>query len=421
MPRRLAVISLHTSPLTQPGTGDAGGLNVYVAQTARRLAGRGLSVEVFTRATGAGRPAVLRPWPGVTVRHIVAGPAAELGKEELPELLDTFAAGVLRAASEGQQPGCDLVHSHYWLSGRVGSVLAGRWGVPLVHSAHTLARVKNASPATGDPVEPPRRVRGEDQVVARADRLIANTEREARSLVRYYRADPQRVDVVPPGVDTELFAPGDQATDRARLGIRPDEVVLVFVGRLQPHKAPDVLVRAAAQLIERYPERRFRVIAAGGSSGPRSAAAGPGSALGLRRLAVELGIEAQLEVWDPLPPDRLAQLYRAADAVAVPSYTESFGLVALEAQACGTPVVAAAVGGLPVAVADRVSGVLVDGHDPAVWAERLATVVLDPIYRARLAAEGPRQAARFSWDATVDGLLDSYRRALAPAVDRAAG
>lgn len=409
--RRLAVISLHTSPLAQPGTGDAGGLNVYVAQTTRRLAGRGLSVDVFTRATGAGQPAAVQPWPGVTVRHVVAGPLAELAKHELPDRLDAFAAAVLEGSD--RQPGYDLVHSHYWLSGRVGSELAGRWGVPLVHSAHTLARVKNASRAAGDPVEPPRRVRGEEQVVARADRLVVNTEREAQSLVRGYRADPQRVDVVPPGVDTDLFAPGDAAADRTRLGIGPHEVVLVFAGRLQPHKGPDVLIRAAAELIMRYPDRDFRVIAVGGSSGPVPP--------GLRRLADELGIGAQVQVGEPLPPDRLARLFRAADVVAVPSHTESFGLVALEAQACGTPVVAAAVGGLPVAVADGVSGVLVSGHDPRVWADRLAQVVLDPAHRARLAAGAPGQAARFSWEATVDGLLASYRRALTPSIDRAAG
>ena len=425
---------MHTSPLAQPGTGDAGGLNVYVAQTSRRLARLGLEVDVFTRAADPDRPAAVRMWPGVTVHHVQAGPLAEVAKDLLPAQLAAFTTGILESAARGDQSGYDLVHSHYWLSGRVGVDLARRWAVPLVHSAHTLARVKNAAAAVGDPVEPADRVRGEERVAAEADRLVANTELEAQSLIRCYRADPARVDVVPPGVDTDTFTPGDGAAERAGLGIGAHEVVLVFAGRLQPHKGPHVLVEAAARLIRAHPRRQFRVVLVGGPSGPGSGTAspaGPGStgpapadsgrsdpgpAADLRRLANELGVAAQVQVWDPLPPARLAAVFRAADVVAVPSHTESFGLVALEAQACGTPVVASAVGGLPVAVADGVSGVLVRGHDPQRWAAALAVVVLDPGRRAALAAAAPEHAARFSWEATAQGLLDSYRRASAPAV-----
>ncbi|SDO42692.1 D-inositol-3-phosphate glycosyltransferase [Nakamurella panacisegetis] len=405
--RRLAAISLHTSPLAQPGTGDAGGMNVYVAQTAVTLAARGVEVEIFTRATSSDCPPTQEMVPGVLVRHIAAGPFEGLDKDELPGQLCSFAAGVMRAEAR-QEPGYyDLLHSHYWLSGQVGYLAKDRWGVPLVHSAHTLAKVKNAAMAESDQPEPRGRLIGEEQVVAEADRLIANTDTEARELVELYGAAPDRIDVVPPGVDTELFRPGSKAEARAALGLADDEVVLTFAGRIQPLKAPDVLLRAVAVLRDRYPGRRFRAVVVGGASGTGRIAPHR-----LSELTAELGISGLVDFLPPMPPARLCQVFQASDAVAVPSYNESFGLVALEAQAAGTPVVAAAVGGLRVAVDDGVSGLLVAGHQPQHWADRLAEAVLDPRRQARLAANAPAQAAKFSWDRTVDGLLESYDRAL---------
>ncbi|MTD16151.1 D-inositol-3-phosphate glycosyltransferase [Nakamurella sp. YIM 132087] len=411
--RRLAVVSLHTSPLAQPGTGDAGGMNVYVAQTARRLAQRGIEVEIFTRATSSGQLPVEPAWPGVTVRHVIAGPFEGLDKEDLPGQLCSFTAGALRAEAR-QEPGFyDLVHSHYWLSGQVGYLLRDRWGVPLVHSAHTLAKVKNIALAAGDAPEPKGRLIGEEQVVVEADRLIANTDVEATQLMELYGAAPEKVDVVAPGVDTDVFSPGDRLAARAELGIGADELVLAFAGRIQPLKAPDVLVRAAAVLAHRHPDRRWRVVIVGGVSGT-----GRQAPHGLSELAADLGITGLMDLRAPAAPERLAQVFRAADVVAVPSYNESFGLVALEAQACGAPVVAAAVGGLPVAVRDRMTGLLVRGHDIDDWADALESVALDPVLRERLSAAAPAHAARFSWEVTVDGLLESYRSALAgtPAV-----
>ena len=405
--RRLAAISLHTSPLAQPGTGDAGGMNVYVAQTATRIAARGIEVEIFTRATSSQSEPRVEMAPGVLVRHVVAGPFEGLDKEELPGQLCSFASGVMRAEAT-QEPGhYDLLHSHYWLSGQVAYLAKDRWGVPLVHSAHTLAKVKNAALAESDEPEPRGRVIGEEQVVAEADRLVANTEAEVRELVELYGADPDRVDVVPPGVDTDVFSPGSSAAARAALGLDPDELVVAFAGRIQPLKAPDVLLRAAQLLRAQNPGRRFRVLIVGGASGT-----GRIAPHGLADLAAELGLTDTVDFLAPLPPAGLCQVFRAADAVAVPSYNESFGLVALEAQASGTPVVAARVGGLRVAVDDGVSGVLVDGHDPARWADQLARVLLDPDRRGAMAAAAPRQAARFSWERTVDGLLQTYERAL---------
>ena len=400
----MCVLSVHTSPLEQPGTGDAGGMNVYIVETARRMARRGVEVEVFTRATSSEQPPVAELAPGVLVRHVAAGPFEGLGKNDLPSQLCAFTAGVLRTEAQNEPGWYDVVHSHYWLSGQVGWLARDRWGVPLVHSAHTLARVKNAALAAGDPPEPVVRVIGEDQVVAEADRMIGNTDAEARELVELYGADPHKVVTIAPGVDLDRFVPGDRAASRRVLGLAPDAVVLAFVGRIQPLKAPDVLLRAAAELLHRDPGLRSRlvVLVAGGPSG-----SGLAEPTALQQLGASLGIA---DVVRFLPPqgDGLVHVYRAADVVAVPSHNESFGLVALEAQACGTPVVAARVGGLPVAVADGRSGLLVAGHGSGQWADALGSVVLVPGRRAELARGARPHAEEFSWDRTTDALLATY-------------
>jgi D-inositol-3-phosphate glycosyltransferase len=411
------MVSLHTSPLDQPGTGDAGGMNVYVVELARQLAARGTEVEVFTRATSSALEPAVAVADGVLVRHVAAGPFEGLAKEDLPAQLCAFAAGVMRTEAR-QQPGWyDVVHSHYWLSGQVGYLAADRWHVPLVHSAHTLAKVKNAHLADGDPPEPPARVIGEEQVVAAADRLVASTGEEARDLVEHYDADPTRVDVVPPGVDLELFtpsAPGGRAAARVALGLPPGAAVLLFAGRVQPLKGPDVLVRATARILRQDPSLRGRLLVAvvGGPSG--SGLQRPEELQALSRSLGLLdvpGVPDVVRFEPPAPRAVLADWYRAADVVAVPSHNESFGLVALEAQACGTPVVAARVGGLRTAVDDGASGLLVDGHDPDRWARALAGLLADEAGRTRLAAGARRHAERFGWGATADGVLAAYAAA----------
>ncbi|MGY1665385.1 D-inositol-3-phosphate glycosyltransferase [Geodermatophilus sp. SYSU D00696] len=406
-PRRVATISVHTSPLDQPGAGDAGGMNVYIVEVSRRLAARGIAVDVFTRATSSDLPPVVEMSPGVCVRHVSAGPFEGLGKDELPAQLCAFTAGVLREEAQHEPGHYDVVHSHYWLSGQVGWLARDRWSVPLIHTAHTLAKVKNAALADGDRPEPRLRVIGEEQVVAEADRLVANTEEEARQLVEHYGADPRRTLVVPPGVDLDRFAPGDRAAARRVLGVPADAVVLAFVGRIQPLKAPDVLLAAAARMLEDDPSLRGRlqvhVVGAPSGSGleaPRQ----------LEELAASLGIADLVRFLPPQPPERLALHYRAADVAVVPSHNESFGLVALEAQACGTPVVAAAVGGLPTAVRDGVSGVLVAGRDPGAYAAAIRSVLAR---RPLLAAGARRHAADFSWDRTADALVAAYASAAA--------
>lgn len=378
-------------------------MNVYVLQTALHLAKRGVEVEIFTRATSSADPPIVRAAPGVLVRNVVAGPFEGLDKYDLPTQLCAFAAAVLRAEAAHEPGHYDIVHSHYWLSGQVGWLARDRWAVPLVHTAHTLAAVKNAALAAGDTAEPPLRTVGEQQVVDEADRLIVNTDDEAQQLVSLHHADPARIDVVHPGVDLEVFRPGDRTAARAALGLDPNEPVVAFVGRIQPLKAPDIVLRAAARL------PGVRVVVAGGPSG-----SGLASPDGLARLADELGMSARVTFLPPQSRADLATLFHAADLVAVPSYSESFGLVAIEAQACGTPVVAAAVGGLPVAVRDGVTGTLVAGHEVGQWAE-----AIDHLLRVTAGPQGwamsraaVEHAAAFSWEHTADALLASYQRAI---------
>lgn len=405
---RVAMLTVHTSPLERPGTGDAGGLNVYVVETATRLAARGVAVDIFTRATSGAQGEAVELAPGVVVHHVVAGPLEGLGKEDLPGQLCAFTAATSHHVAQHPEDHHDLIHAHYWLSGQVGWLASERFDVPLVHTMHTMAKVKNQALAEGDDPEPRGREIGEEQVVAIADALVANTPEEARQLVELYGADPDAVHVVTPGVALETFRPGPQDEARRRVGLAEDAVVLLFVGRIQPLKGPDVLVRAAAELLEREPglRSRLRVAVLGGASGRGLAAPDR-----LRELGEELGVVDVLHLAPPVTRSELADWYRAADLVAVPSHTESFGLVAVEAQASGAVVVAANVGGLRTAVGD--GGVLVDGHDPAVWASEIARLVEDAEEVARLRTRARAHAEAFGWSVTVDRLLDVYAGAVA--------
>ncbi|MFE7134210.1 D-inositol-3-phosphate glycosyltransferase [Streptomyces sp. NPDC057638] len=409
-PRRIAMLSVHTSPLHQPGTGDAGGMNVYIVELARRLAAINIEVEIFTRATAGGLPPSVELAPGVLVRHVEAGPYEGLAKEDLPGQLCAFTHGVMRAWAR-QRPGhYDLVHSHYWLSGHVGWLAAERWGVPLVHAMHTMAKVKNAALAADDTPEPASRVIGETQIVNASDRLIANTAEEADELVRFYAAERERVAVVHPGVNLDRFRPADgRAAARARLGVPQGAFVPLFAGRIQPLKAPDILLHAVARLVEREPSLRSRlhVPVVGGPSG-----SGLARPEGLQKLACRLGIADLVHFQPPVGQERLADWFRAASALVMPSYSESFGLVAIEAQATGTPVVAARVGGLPVAVRDGETGFLVDGHDPADYARALHRLLMDEALAERMGASAARHAGSFGWDTAAAATADVYTAAL---------
>lgn len=410
-PRRVATVSMHTSPLEQPGTGDAGGLNVYVVEVAKGLAQRGTEVDIFTRAVSREQPLVADLAPGVLVRHLPAGPFDDLDKCDLPGYLCQFTLEVLRAEAQHAPGRYDLVHGHYWLSGQVGAVAKERWGVPLVQSMHTLGRVKNAALAHGDTAEPALRLHGEQEVIAAADRLVANTDDEAAQLIGRYAADPGRVLTINPGVDLSVFSPASRWRARRRLGLPTRGIVLLFAGRVQPLKAPDLVLHATAQLIAENPRLADQLTLAfvGGPSG--SGRADPD---GLAALAGRLGLADVVRLELPCPQPELATWYRAATLVVVPSYSESFGLVALEAQACGTPVVAASVGGLSTAVRDGFSGRLVQSHDPADYARVIGELLGAPRLLRRLASGARAHACGFGWSRTVDALLRLYSGVLGP-------
>lgn len=412
---RIAILSVHTSPLHQPGTGDSGGMNVYIAETSKRLAQRGIEVEIFTRATSPKDEERTELAPGVIVRHIPAGPFEGLRKEDLPAQLCAVTAGVLRAEATKREGFYDLLHSHYWLSGQVGWIAQERWGVPLVHTMHTMARVKNRNLADGDIPEPTIREIGEEQVVQTADRLVANTQTEAQELIELYDADPARVRVVHPGVDLQNFVPGSKSDARHELGLKTDSVVMLFVGRIQPLKAPDVLLKAAAELIRHQPELKNRLVVpiCGGPSG--TGLARPDA---LHELAAQLGITENVIFEPPSNRAKLVKWLQAADVCLIPSYNESFGLVALEAQACGTPVIAANVGGLPTAVSNNYSGLLVDGHNPHDWAHVLERFFADVKLQEKLSAGALDHAAKFSWEATTEHLIEVYEEAIDSALER---
>ena len=399
---RIATVMVHTSPLEQPGIGDAGGMNIYVLESAQRMAAMGVGVDIFTRRTDPDAPDIVEISPGVRVRHFDCGHGT-LTKEQLPIHISGLSQEFLRIM---RTENYDVIHSHYWLSGKVAMPAAKELKIPLVHTMHTMARVKNLNLAEGESPEPMIRVQGETQVVAAASALIANTDAEAASLVSLYDACPDTVHVVAPGVDLFTFTPGQsRSAARESLGLLPDSLIVSFVGRIQPHKGPEVLIRATSELVKHSPQLRPRLIVniIGGASGANTEEVDR-----LKDCTQWLRIDDVVRFAPPVSRAELPQWYRASDLVVVPSYSESFGLVALEAQACGTPVVATAVGGLRTAVADGISGVLVDGHDPKAWSSVITRLLQEPQRRVLLSMGAIEHASHFGWDGTARGTLDIY-------------
>jgi D-inositol-3-phosphate glycosyltransferase len=407
---KIATLMVHTSPLDQAGIGDAGGMNVYVVESAKKMAQAGVSVDIFTRANHPDLPESVEIAEGVTVKHLVAGPFGGLSKEELPSQLGALTSAFMNY--QKQLPGdyYSLLHSHYWISGQLGWMVSERTGIPLIHTMHTTAKVKNLNLADNEKPEPQTRAIGEEQVVKASTGLIANTDAEAASLVSLYDACPDNVFVVAPGVDLQRFSPGiGKAAARVKLNIAPDAIMLTFVGRIQPHKGPDVLLRAAAEMVTHSPHLRAKlaVVIMGGASG-----SGVNELEKLKVLAKFLKIEDVTHFVDPVSRQELPNWYRASDLVCVPSYSESFGLVALEAQACGTPVVATAIGGLRTAVSDGISGSLVDGHDPKAWSAVISRLIAEPQRRLLLSMGAVEHASHFGWENTARKTLDVYDWAL---------
>jgi D-inositol-3-phosphate glycosyltransferase len=392
-------------------------MNVYVRSVARRLAEMGVEVDIFTRAAGPEQH-VVDVDPGVRVVHLEAGPDAPVEKEELPHYLGDFFGSMVRfeaqeAARLGRtSPLYDVVHSHYWLSGSIGRRARERWGIPLVHSFHTLGAVKNLTLADGQSPEPPNRIAGEQKVVQAADCILAPTIGEAADLVNLYGADPRRVRVVAPGVDTDVFTPGDREEAKAALGLS-GRIVVLFVGRLQPLKQPDVALRAIAGLAATSPAvaERLTLVVVGGPSGR-----GGVQPESLGKLAADLGIGDVLRLEGTVPHQSIPAYYRAADATLITSRTESFGLVAIESSACGTPVVASDVGGLRVAVRDGVTGWLVPSFAPEAFADGLGRIVGDPALATAMGTAGARFARRFDWRRASIDLLAIYEDLVEPDV-----
>lgn len=387
----LAVLSMHTSPLAQPGTGDSGGMNVYVRELSASLAQAGVDVRVYVRRWAEDLPERVTIEPGLEVVHVHAGPC-QLAKEELPSVIDEFADGV-RADLE-QRP-VDVLHANYWLSAVAAHRLKHELDLPLVATFHTLARVK----ADGGDAEPELREAAEERVVGCCDAICASSPVEAQQLVELYGAEPDRIELVPPGVDHAFFSPGDRSGARRALQLE-DHPTVLFVGRIQPLKGLTIAVRALA-LSEHHDAQ---LVVVGGPSGSE----GPAELAEVRRIIAELGLHERVHFIDPQPHHLLSTHYRAADVVVVPSRSESFGLVALEAAACGVPVVAAAVGGLRSLVEPGVTGFLVDSRSPSAFAREIDEVLSDPPRAERMGASAARLANRYAWSTTAGRLRRLY-------------
>jgi D-inositol-3-phosphate glycosyltransferase len=398
---RIAVLSYHSSPLSEPGSGDAGGMTVYVRCLAEALERRGVHTDVFTRAATEQAP-VVQVSPGMRVVNVDAGPRAHLDKEALARYVGDFAAGV-RTFSDMEGARYDVVHSHYWQSGLAGIDVARTWGVPLVHSQHTLAQVKNSFLAPGDTPEPPSRLEGEAAIIDGADVLIASTDDEWSQLSCLYGASHDRLKTIHPGVDHRVFRPGDRARARAGLGLEEDVAVMLYVGRIQPLKGLELAVRAAEQLVPAL-DRELVFLVVGGASGPR----GESELARINQLVDSLGLQSNVRFAGAQPHRALPNFYRAADVLVVCSHSESFGLAALEAHACGTPVVGTPVGGLSHIVRDGESGWLADNRDPALFAGRLKTLLSDVDLWEAFSEASLRSAARFSWDRSAGVFRELY-------------
>jgi D-inositol-3-phosphate glycosyltransferase len=380
--QRVAVLSLHTSPLTQPGSGDSGGMNVYVRELVSALAQAGVECTTYTRATRPDLPDVVQVEPGHRVVHIPAGPY-DLAKEQLPSVLAEFGDAVVDHLKNDSP--ADVLHANYWLSGLVAHRIKHELDLPFVSTFHTLAKVK----AEGGDLEPEWRERAEAEIIGCADAICVSCTEEERQFLRLYGEPAGKIEIIAPGVEHAFFAPGDRAGARNAIGLPVDRPVLLFVGRIQPLKGPDVAVRALAAL--NRPDALLLIV--GGASGLE----GAGEMQYVQTLITELGVEGQVRFIEPQPHHILSTYYRAADVVLVPSRSESFGLVALEASACGIPIVASGVGGLLTLVDHGDNGFLVHDRDPQLYAQYIAKILDDPEQAVSMGRRGAARARQYTW------------------------
>jgi D-inositol-3-phosphate glycosyltransferase len=397
------MLVVHSNPLAEPGAGDAGGMTVYVRQVASSLAQRGIYVDIFTRRNSPDGPSEVILRPGVRVLVVDAG-APDLSKEQLAARLPEFTSNLLRLV-ESSGVRYDVVHSHYWLSGRVASIVSARWGVPFVHTFHTLGREKNRVLRPGDLPEPEGRLAGEAKVIADACAIVASTAEERKALIDLYAAHPERIHLIPPGVDHERFRPGAREEAKQRLGLEGKKVML-FVGRLQPLKAADTAIKALGHLVNwgRVDASEARLLIVGGSSGP----SGLHEVQRLKELAASLGVAGAVRFVPAQPHHRLPDFYQAADVCLVPSHAESFGLVALEAQASGVPVVGSAVGGLRGIIKHNRTGFLVRAGASESFAERAWQILSDPRLAESMGRLAVCSSGEFSWERSASELHELY-------------
>ena len=420
MIRRVAMLSVHTCPLATLGGKETGGMNVYVRDLSRELDRRGIAVDCFTRSQNPDIPRIsTRLGLNARVIHVPAGPEAPYDKNEIANHLPRFVHGVLDFAQR-QRVTYDVIHSHYWLSGLVARDLRHAWDTPIVHMFHTLGQMKNSVASSPQEWETEQRIEGEAEVMALADRLVAATPLERAQMVWLYGADAKKISVVPCGVDLNLFHPIPQNEAKQVLGLPLERCVILFVGRIEPLKGIDTLLRSIALIAPEMPcwQDELSVIIIGGAPGAGIEQVNAELAR-LERLRAELGIEELVTFLGAKDQDMLAYYYSAAELVVMPSHYESFGMVALEAMACGTPVVASKVGGLAFNVQDGHTGYLVPERNAEALAARIRPLLKDRDLRRQLGQNAVRWARRYGWSAVADQMTSLYEQAqpaVAPAV-----
>ena len=403
------MLSVHACPMAKLGGRDSGGMNVYVRELARDLARRGIQVDVFTRQREIDHPPIQEIAPGARVIHIETGPLSYIPKMEVHDQIAEFTAHVEAfVVSEGLR--YDLIHSHYWLSAEVAEVLAERWRVPRVQMFHTLGLVKREVMDEDVDGESDVRVAIERRAVRDSQAVVAASDSEAAELRRFYAAPETKIRIIPCGVDPEIFHPVRQADARRTLGRDQCERVVLFVGRIEQIKGIDVLLRAIGLLFQAYPDLRSELclLIVGGALNDDEDAPETEKIVELRRLVHEHRLEDTVDFVGSQDQPRLALFYAAADICAVPSLTESFGLVALESMACGTPVLGTRVGGLQTVIEDQVSGFLVPAGDEQALAEGMGRLLLDHGLRTRLAAGARLRAQDYSWERVGDLIARLY-------------
>ena len=409
MIRRVAMISIHTCPLATLGGKETGGMNVYVRDLSRTLGRHGIAVDCFTRSQNPDLPRVSHKLgPNARVVHVPAGPEAPYDKNRIVDHLPEFVRGVLDfRRSEGIK--YDVIHSHYWLSGLAARELRRAWGVPIVHMFHTLGQMKNSVANAPEEWESERRIEGEAEVMSFADRIVAATPLERAQMVWLYGADAGKIAVVPCGVDRDIFQPLSQEEAKRVLDLPDRRRIILYVGRIEPLKGIDTLLRAMAVVVPACPDWRenLSVVIIGGAPGAGADQSNAELAR-LDRLRAELGIEDLVTFLGAKDQDTLVYYYSAAEMVVMPSHYESFGMVALEAMACGTPVVASKVGGLAFSVQDGQTGFLVPERNAEVLADKICLLLNDVDLRQRLGAQAADWAQRYEWPVVATQILRLY-------------